>query len=108
MSRGLRWRGSYWHRGSEDQRRRNAQQVRVIDYTLKDSAVPVQNSYRLVTNILDPEAAPAPAPALELAALYHERWKARDATGDARAQGDRARRTEPAPDRGQVTARWPR
>ena len=45
--------------------------MRVIDYTLKDSATPVQDSYRLVTNILNPEAAPA----LELAALYHERWE---------------------------------
>ena len=33
--------------------------------------MPVQDSYRLVTNILDPRAAPA----LELAALYHERWE---------------------------------
>jgi hypothetical protein len=56
---------------SEDRARRHGQQVRVIDYTLKDSATPVQSSYRLVTNILDPEAAPA----LELAALYHERWE---------------------------------
>lgn len=38
---------------------------------LKDSAAPVQDSYRLVTNILEPETAPA----LELAALYHERWE---------------------------------
>lgn len=56
---------------SEDRARRHGQRVRVIDYTLKDSATPVQDSYRLVTNILDPEAAPA----LELAALYHERWE---------------------------------
>lgn len=56
---------------SEDRARRNGQQVRVIDYTLEDSATPVQDSYRLVTNIIDPEAAPA----LELAALYHERWE---------------------------------
>ena len=56
---------------SEDRARRHGQQVRVIDYTLKDSATPVQDSYRLVTNILDPETAPA----LELAALYHERWE---------------------------------
>jgi Transposase DDE domain. len=56
---------------SEDRARRNARQVRVIDYTLKDSATPVQDSYRLVTNILDP----LEAPALELAALYHERWE---------------------------------
>lgn len=56
---------------SEDRARRHGQRVRVIDYTLKDSATPVLSSYRLVTNILDPEAAPA----LELAALYHERWE---------------------------------
>ena len=56
---------------SDDRTRRSGQQVRVIDYTLKDSATPVHSSYRLVTNILDPEAAPA----LELAALYHERWE---------------------------------
>ena len=56
---------------SVDRARRTGQVVRVIDYTLQDSATPVQDSYRLVTNILDPQAAPA----LELAALYHERWE---------------------------------
>ena len=56
---------------SQDSRRRAGQTVRVIDYTLEDSATPVQGSYRLVTNLLDPEQAPA----LELAALYHERWE---------------------------------
>ena len=56
---------------SADRARRAGQVVRVIDYTLQDSATPVQDSYRLVTNILDPHAAPA----LELAALYHERWE---------------------------------
>ncbi len=55
----------------EDRARKHGQSVRVIDYTLRDSATPVQDSYRLVTNILDPEAAPA----LELAALYQERWE---------------------------------
>ena len=50
--------------------------MRVIEYTLdadneqseKDGAEPV---YRLITTILDPEAAPA----AELAALYMERWE---------------------------------
>ena len=56
---------------SADKTRRRWQRVRVIHYTLKDSAAPVQDSYRLLTNILDP----AQAPALELAALYHERWE---------------------------------
>lgn len=56
---------------SEDRAKVSGRQVRVIDYTLVDSATPVQDSYRLVTNLLEPEAAPA----LELAALYHERWE---------------------------------
>jgi hypothetical protein len=56
---------------SADTQRRAGQIVRVIEYTLHDSATPVQDSYRLVTNILDP----GQAPALELAALYHERWE---------------------------------
>ena len=56
---------------SSDHARRSGETVRVIDYTLQDSATPPQDSYRLVTNILDP----ADAPALELAALYHERWE---------------------------------
>ena len=50
---------------------RKPQIVRVIEYTLNNSATPVLDSYRLMTNILDPDAAPA----LELAALYHERWE---------------------------------
>ncbi|MHB1670275.1 IS4 family transposase [Thiomonas sp.] len=56
---------------SSDHARRSGQTVRVIDYTLQDSATTSQDSYRLVTNILEP----AEAPALELAALYHERWE---------------------------------
>ena len=52
-------------------RKRAGQVVRVIDYALQGLATPGQDSYRLVTNILDPLAAPA----LELAALYHERWE---------------------------------
>lgn len=56
---------------SVDRARHSGQTVRVIDYTLQDSATPTQHRYRLVTNLLDPAAAPA----LELAALYHERWE---------------------------------
>lgn len=56
---------------NRDRARRSGQTVRVIDYTLQGSATPVQDSYRLVTNLLDP----LEAPALELAALYHERWE---------------------------------
>ena len=56
---------------SQDRRRSAGQIVRVIDYALTGSATPTEDSYRLVTNILEP----AHAPALELAALYHERWE---------------------------------
>jgi hypothetical protein len=44
--------------------------VRVVEYTFV--GVPkAKSSYRLVTNILEPERAPAE----ELAPLYHERWE---------------------------------
>lgn len=43
--------------------------VRVAEYALHNSATPTQDSDRLLTNIPDPDEAPA----LELAALYHER-----------------------------------
>lgn len=56
---------------SSDRQRRQGTTVRVIDYTLAESATPVANSYRLITNILDEQQADA----LELAALYHERWE---------------------------------
>lgn len=57
---------------SEDPKRgRVGQTIRVVDYQLTHCATPTQDSYRLVTNILAPEDAPA----LELAALYHERWE---------------------------------
>ncbi|MEV7776584.1 IS4 family transposase [Kitasatospora sp. NPDC086791] len=46
--------------------------VRVIEYTLYDPGRPAQSApYRLITSILDHEAAPA----TELAALYNERWE---------------------------------
>jgi hypothetical protein len=44
--------------------------VRVIEYALPGVA-DAQERYRLLTTLLDP----APAPALELATLYHERWE---------------------------------
>lgn len=56
---------------SEDSARRHGRTVRVIEYTLHDSAAPTKDSYRLVTTLLDPEQAPGQ----ELAALYHERWE---------------------------------
>jgi len=44
--------------------------VRVVEYRLEGVAG-AEPIYRLVTSILDPQ----PAPAQELAALYHERWE---------------------------------
>ncbi|MET8183643.1 IS4 family transposase [Streptomyces sp. NPDC005336] len=54
---------------ARDKRRAHGQLVRVVEYTIAghEDAGPV----RLITTILDPDHAPA----LELAALYHERWE---------------------------------
>lgn len=52
--------------------RANVLTVRVIEYTIDDPGRPDNGErYRLLTTILDPEAAPAG----ELAALYAERWE---------------------------------
>ncbi|WP_053170010.1 IS4 family transposase, partial [Streptomyces virginiae] len=54
---------------ARDKRRVHGQRVRVVEYAItgREDAGPV----RLITTILDPGQAPAG----ELAALYHERWK---------------------------------
>jgi len=66
--------GSYLSRiypSQEDRRRNtNGMVVRVIEYRLEGVAG-AEPIYRLVTTILDPDKAPA----LDLAALYHERWE---------------------------------
>jgi Insertion element 4 transposase N-terminal/Transposase DDE domain len=47
-------------------------EVRVIDYAVDDSGRPqAEPRYRLITTVLDPDAAPAG----ELAALYAQRWE---------------------------------
>lgn len=52
--------------------RRDPATVRVVEYTLDDPGrVAPDGPYRLVTTVLDPEAAPA----AELAAAYAERWE---------------------------------
>jgi IS4 transposase len=56
---------------SADKSRRHGTTVRVIEYALQGSATPTEDSYRLITTLLDAEQAPG----LELAALYHERWE---------------------------------
>jgi hypothetical protein len=68
--------GSYLtriYRNQADQRaKRGGEHVRVIEYQLDDPALgDPQQTYRLLTTILDPERAPAS----ELAALYPERWE---------------------------------
>jgi hypothetical protein len=65
--------GSYLARIYPGSRRRVARKgvlVRVIEYRLEGQD-PQQEPYRLMTTLLDPEAAPA----LELAALYPQRWE---------------------------------
>jgi len=54
-----------------DQARRYPLPVRVIEYTVAQGDDQGNDSYRLITNILDS----AQAGAQELAALYHERWE---------------------------------
>jgi hypothetical protein len=52
--------------------RRDGQRARVIEYQLDDPALAdPEQRYRLITTILDPDAAPAS----ELAALYPQRWE---------------------------------
>ncbi len=45
--------------------------VRVIEYTVDDGRAPVDEHYRLITTLLDPDQAPA----VELAELYAQRWE---------------------------------
>jgi len=62
---------SHIYPSTRDRRKKtNGIAVRVIEYTLNDVAG-AEPLYRLVTTIVDPNAAPAK----ELAALYHERWE---------------------------------
>lgn len=56
---------------SGDKRRQAPTAVRVIEYTLDDPGRPDNGPYRLLTTILDPDAAPAN----ELGALYPQRWE---------------------------------
>lgn len=52
--------------------RRDGERARVVEYQLDDPALTEEDQrYRLITTILDPDAAPAS----ELAALYPQRWE---------------------------------
>ena len=54
-----------------DRRRVHGMTARVIDYLLDDPGRPSSTHYRLLTNLLAPDQAPA----RELAALYAQRWE---------------------------------
>lgn len=63
---------SHVHAFADRHSRREPAPVRVVEYALEEAARPATESrYRLLTTILDPEAAPAH----ELAALYPQRWE---------------------------------
>ena len=65
--------------GGRDARRKgHSHLVRVIDYRLDDPGRPGEDGYRLLTTILDPDAAPA----VELAGCYPERWELEGALGE--------------------------
>lgn len=62
---------SHLHEVVNFHRRPSGVVVRVIDYTLDSGRPDTEDSYRLLTTILDPAAAPAD----ELAGLYPQRWE---------------------------------
>ena len=72
----------------------NGIDVRVVEYTLEGSDS--KESYRLVTTILDPEAAPAQ----ELAALYAQRWEIETALDELKThlRGSRIQLRSKTPD----------
>jgi hypothetical protein len=76
--------GSYLSRvyDSKDRGRRNGAQVRVIEYTLSGPGADGVTTYRLISSLLDPQTAPA----VELAALYHERWEIENVFGEIKTR----------------------
>lgn len=73
--------GSYvsaLHENPKARRHGHGVAVRVVEYELEGS----QETYRLVTNWMDAEQAPA----AQLAALYHRRWKIETALGEIKTQ----------------------
>jgi hypothetical protein len=61
------WLSTLYPTATERRRRQNGVRVRVVEYRLSGR----DERYRLISTLLDPQAAPAD----ELAALYHERWE---------------------------------
>ncbi len=64
-------------------KRRAARGVRVVEYSIEDPGRPSaeDTTYRLMTTVVDPEAAPA----AELAPLYGERWEFETALDELKA-----------------------
>ncbi len=63
---------SHLHEVVNNHRRRTDVVVRVVEYSIDDPGRPQADSvYRMLTTIVDPDAAPA----VELAALYSQRWE---------------------------------
>jgi hypothetical protein len=93
--------GSYLTRIYKDQNdqraKRDGARVRVIEYRLDDPALADEDQrYRLLTTILDPDAAPAD----ELAALYPQRWELESALDELKThqRGPRVVLRSKAPD----------
>ena len=84
--------GSYLSAIYADQKSRRTRSgeivLRVIEYSLPGVAG-AQERYRLVTTLLDPDQAPA----LELAALYHERWEVEAVFDELKTHLSNRRRT---------------
>ncbi len=84
--------GSYLTTLHPDQKSRRqgvgAIQVRIIEYELPDQSG-AQERYRLMTTLLDPQRAPA----LELAALYRERWEIESVLDELKTHVHERRRT---------------
>src|SRR6202521_681169 len=90
-----------WEKDRRDQS--NAIRVRVIEYRL-EAVAGAEPIYRLVTSLLNPQ----PAPAQELAALYHERWEIETALDGAQDPSARRqdRRAQQAPRFGPAGVLW--
>ena len=77
--------------------KRDGEPARVVEYKLEDPALTeAEQSYRLITTILEPDAAPAS----ELAALYPQRWELESALDELKThqRGPRVVLRSKAPD----------
>lgn len=73
--------------GRDARRRQSSHLVRVVDYALVDAGRPGESGYRLLSTILDPDAAPAG----ELAGCYPQRWEIESALDELKTHQRGAR-----------------